>query len=137
MKTQHSQKHFFYMKPFLFFPISIKHKSLPYLNKKESESQTYPTLCYPLNYVVHGILQTRILEWVAFPSSRASSPPGDQTQVSHIAVPLKKNKLAKHFFMLTFTWFSPYMKSLLLSSSFYRQEPAAPSVLSSPRPHSM
>ena len=34
---------------------------------------------------VHGILQTRILEWVAFPFSRASSQPRDQTQVSHIA----------------------------------------------------
>lgn len=41
--------------------------------------------------------------------------------------------------MLTFIWLSwlPYMKSPLLSNSFYRQEPATPSVLSSPRPHSM
>ena len=30
------------------------------------------------------ILQARILEWVAFPFSRGSSPPRDQTQVSHI-----------------------------------------------------
>ena len=35
--------------------------------------------------VVHGILQARILEWVAFPFSRESSQPRDQTQVSHIA----------------------------------------------------
>ena len=32
-----------------------------------------------------GILQVRILEWVAFPFSRGSSQPRDQTQVSHIA----------------------------------------------------
>ena len=32
-----------------------------------------------------GILQARILEWAAMPSSRASSQPRDQTQVSHIA----------------------------------------------------
>ena len=32
-----------------------------------------------------GILQARILEWVAFPFSRGSSQPRDQTQVSHIA----------------------------------------------------
>ena len=32
-----------------------------------------------------GILQARILEWVAMPSSRGSSRPRDQTQVSHIA----------------------------------------------------
>ena len=34
---------------------------------------------------VHGILQARILEWVAMPSSRGSSQPRDQTQASHIA----------------------------------------------------
>ena len=34
---------------------------------------------------VHGILQARILEWVAMPFSRGSSQPKDQTQVSHIA----------------------------------------------------
>ena len=32
-----------------------------------------------------GILQARILEWVAMPSSRGSYEPGDHTQVSHIA----------------------------------------------------
>ena len=31
---------------------------------------------------VHGILQARILEWVAMPSSRGSSRPRDRTQVS-------------------------------------------------------
>ena len=31
---------------------------------------------------VHGILQARILEWVAMPFSRGSSQPRDQTQVS-------------------------------------------------------
>ena len=36
-------------------------------------------------YIVHGILQARILEWVAFPFSRESSQPRDQTQVSRIA----------------------------------------------------
>ena len=33
-------------------------------------------------WIVHGILQARILEWVAFPFSRGSSQPRDQTQVS-------------------------------------------------------
>ena len=36
-------------------------------------------------WTVHGILQARILEWVAFPFSRGSSQPRDWTQVSHIA----------------------------------------------------
>ena len=47
--------------------------------------QSCLTLCDSMNYTVHGILQARILEWVAFPFSRGSSQPRDQTQVSHIA----------------------------------------------------
>jgi len=47
-------------------------------------AQSCPTLCNPMDYTVHGILQARILEWVAFPFSRGSSQPRDQTQVSHI-----------------------------------------------------
>ena len=35
--------------------------------------------------MVHGILQARTLEWVAFPFSRGSSQPRNWTQVSHIA----------------------------------------------------
>ena len=46
-------------------------------------AQLYPILCNPTDYTVHGILQARILEWVAFPFSRVSSQPRDQTQVSH------------------------------------------------------
>ena len=43
------------------------------------------TLCNPMDYTVHGILQARILEWVVFLFSRGSSQPRDQTQVSLIA----------------------------------------------------
>ena len=52
---------------------------------KVKVTQSYPTLCYPMDYTVHGILQARILEWVAFPFSRGSSQPRDQTQVSCIS----------------------------------------------------
>ena len=38
-----------------------------------------------MDCTVHGILQARILAWVAFPFSRGSSQPRDQTQVSLIA----------------------------------------------------
>jgi len=48
-------------------------------------TQSCPTLCNPIDYTVHGILQARIQEWVAFPTSRGSSQPRDLTQVSHIA----------------------------------------------------
>ena len=34
-------------------------------------------------YTVHGTLQAIILEWIAFPFSRGSSQPRDQTQISH------------------------------------------------------
>ena len=55
---------------------------------KVKVTQSCPTLCDPMDYrdyTVHGILQAKILEWVAFSFSRASSQPRDQTQVSHIA----------------------------------------------------
>ena len=39
-----------------------------------------PTLCDPMNYKVRGILQARILGWVAFPFPRGSSRPRDRTQ---------------------------------------------------------
>ena len=48
-------------------------------------SQLCLTLCNPVDYTVHGILQARILEWVAFPFSRGSFQPRDRTQVSRIA----------------------------------------------------
>ena len=40
--------------------------------------------CSPSGSSVHGILQTRMLEWVAISSPRESSQPRDQTQVSCI-----------------------------------------------------
>ena len=33
-------------------------------------AQSSPTLCDPMDYTVLGILQARIVEWVAFPFSR-------------------------------------------------------------------
>ena len=52
---------------------------------KVKVTQSCPTLCNHMDYTVHGILQARILEWVAFPFSRGSSQPRDRTQVSCIA----------------------------------------------------
>ena len=51
--------------------------------------QLCPTLCDPKDVgrqapLSMGILQARILEWVAMPSSRGSSQPRDQTHVSCI-----------------------------------------------------
>ena len=44
-----------------------------------------PIRCRPLGSSVHGILQARILKWVAIPFSRGSSWPRDQAWVSHTA----------------------------------------------------
>ena len=63
-------------------------------NPKESETESEvakscPTLCDPVDYSttgssIHGILQARVLEWVAISFSRGSSWPRDRTQVSRI-----------------------------------------------------
>ena len=65
----------------LMFSCEMKWKSL---------AQSYlilcnPTDCSPPGSSVHGILQARILAWVAIPFSRGSSQPRDWTQVSCIA----------------------------------------------------
>ena len=53
-------------------------------------AQLFPTLCNSLDFSppgssVHGILQLRILLWVALSFSRGSFQPRDRTQVSRIA----------------------------------------------------
>ena len=53
-------------------------------------TQSCSTLCEPMDFrtpgsPVHRILQARMLEWVAMPSSRGIFPTRAQTQVSHIA----------------------------------------------------
>ena len=63
--------------------ISYKVISIPLVKVKVT--QLCPTLCDPVDYTAHGILQARILEWVTFLFSRGSSQPRDQTQVSFIA----------------------------------------------------
>ena len=56
-------------------------------SKKVLVARSCPTLCNPMdcslpNSSVHGVLQARILEWVAIPFSRGSSWPRDWTWVS-------------------------------------------------------
>ena len=53
-------------------------------------AQSCSTLCNPMDYKppgfsIQGILQARILEWVAISFSRGSYQPRDQTQLYHIA----------------------------------------------------
>ena len=57
-------------------------------SKQVSESETFSVVSDfldPMDYTVHGILQVRTLEWVAFSFSRGSFWPRDRTRVSCIA----------------------------------------------------
>ena len=58
--------------------------------KSSEVAQSCRTLCDPMDWSlsgssIHGILQARILEWVAVSFSRGYSWPRDRTQLSHIA----------------------------------------------------
>ena len=53
--------------------------SAPLRFPKVKVDQLCPTLCDPMDYRDHGILQARILEWVAIPFSRGSSQPRSPT----------------------------------------------------------
>ena len=82
---------------------------------------------------VHGISQTRILEWVAMPSSRGSSQPRDQTHISCGSCvaggfftpepPERKKvgvKLLSHVQLFATPWMVAYQAPL--SMGFSRQE---------------
>ena len=69
--------------------------------------QSPPTLCDPMgcslpDSSVHGILQARILEWVAMPSSRGSSRPRDRMSPA----------LASRFLTPSAAWEAPDKPSL-------------------------
>ena len=50
------------------------------LKVKVKVSKSCPTLCDPIDYTVHGILQVRIQEWVAVPFSRDLPNPGIESR---------------------------------------------------------
>nr|XP_020763640.1 thymocyte nuclear protein 1 isoform X2 [Odocoileus virginianus texanus] len=66
-----------------------------------------PTDCSPPGSSVHGILQARMLEWVAMPSSRGSSQPRGLNPLS-----LKFPVLAGGFFKTSTTWEAPTPEQL-------------------------
>ena len=77
------------------------------------------TLCSPMDCSlsgssVHGILQARILEWVAISFSRGSSPPRDWTWLSRIA---------GRFFTIWDSWEAPHtLKAMVFPVVMYRCE---------------
>ena len=69
----------------VYLKLTQYYKSTMNVKVKVKFTHSCLTLCNPMDYTVLGILQARILEWVAFPFSRGSSQPRDRAQVSHIA----------------------------------------------------
>ena len=70
------------------WPHGLQHARLPCPSPSPgacSNSCPLSQWCDPMDYTAHGILQARILEWIAIPFSRGSFQPRDWTQVFHIA----------------------------------------------------
>ena len=94
---------------------------------KVKVAQSRLTLCNPMDYTVHGILQARILEWVAFPFSRGSSQPRDRTRSPALqadslpAEPQGKPLhmwLALYFFWVVLPWDLFWCHNLLETERF-------------------
>ena len=104
---------------YLFIFIVVKYAALCLV------TQSCPTLCDPMDCSppsssVHGILQARILKLVAMPSSRGSSQPRNQTQISCIAgrfftiwviteAQQYQEPVFLSFYILTFSFFNIYL----------------------------
>ena len=99
----HSGKfHHVYISSLLFFPLvwiiiifcikyssffcpHYKHKCVCAKSLQSCLTLYDPMVCHSRGTSVHGILQTRVLEWVAIPFSRGSSWPRDGTCVSYVS----------------------------------------------------
>ena len=68
-----------------YFITQIKSKESYKKRAGTGVAQSCLTLCDPMDYTVHGILQARILEWVTIRFFRGSSQSREWTQVSHPA----------------------------------------------------
>ena len=64
--------------------IALQIQHISYMIAQSCLTLWDPVDCSPSGSSAHGILQVRILKWVAMPSSRGSSQPRNQTQVSCI-----------------------------------------------------
>ena len=72
------------------YPAPYLNASLEYLCCRCLAAKSRPTLCDPMNCSlpgssIHGILQARILEWLAISFSKGTSPSRDQTSVSYVS----------------------------------------------------
>ena len=69
----------------IWHPFPLKYLGKMKVKLKLQVAQSCLTVCDPMDYTVHGILQASILEWVAFPFSGGSSQLRYRTQISYIA----------------------------------------------------
>ena len=84
--------------------------------------QLCPTLRDPMDcnlwgFSVHGILQARILEWVAMPSSKGSSWPRNWTHVSCVSCIAGIDSLPLSHWGNPNRWYLPHIGTLLRLSS--------------------
>ena len=95
---------------------------------KVKVTQSCPTLFDSMDYTVHGILQARILEWVAFPFSMGFSPARNRTRVSCTAGrffinwairEMEQNTLTVKLFVLKYLHISIFKKWELRMVSIY------------------
>ena len=75
--------------PHAVYPRSAAARPLVPMMSVSVKSLSHVQLCDPMDcslpgFSLHGILQARVLGWVAISFSRGSSQPRDRTQVSHI-----------------------------------------------------
>ena len=71
--------------PLLWYSNNLPVARMPGCFSRVWLCDTQPMDCSPPHSSVHGILQARILEWVAMPFSRGSSWPRDRTHVSYVS----------------------------------------------------
>ena len=101
--------------PVVFWPFlpdpCLSYFSAHVLSRSVMSDSLWPMDCSPPGSSVHGILQARILEWVATPSSRGCSWPRDQIPVSYVPC------FGSRFFTTSAVW-KALLLSCLLSFSF-------------------
>ena len=84
-------------------------------NSEVKVAQSCPALCDPMENTVHGILQARTPEWVAFPFSRGSSQPRSQAlQEDSLPAEPQWKPFRKYFFVNSLNRPRPRPKSTVL-----------------------
>ena len=105
-----------------FFPYTYWKKKSTY---KVLVTQLCPIVCDFMDYspqssFVHGILQERIMEWIAIPFSKGSSLPRDWTQMSYIAGRFFTSWTTgeAHLYLIPNIFYHPVRKPIPIKQSF-------------------